>query len=428
MPRRDIAELHEALRHFERAIQLDPQYARAYVGAHDTIHLLGVYGGVTEADKQKQARYLQRAIELGPNLGEAHVSKAVSLENSGQIDAAIAEYRRGLALSPGYATGWQWLGEIVAFAYGDYDEAMPLMTKARELDPLSPVINGTYLFHLAQSGRVEEALAGMDASIAENPRVARSYDDRASVHQMRGDLVATLRDYKRQDEIDPKAFGFRSHRCMAIMDFGALDEAEACLEPLARQAPNASFVLATRARLAYLRGDWLNAERLLPYDTESGMQGYGAAIRIRRNDVPGALALYRSYMPKVLDGSRPPPPAQVYDAIHAGIALMRTGDDARGRALIKAALDAIANRPYAASVAARSWLEVLAHEARGDRKAALDALQRGVDAGYVQQIADLDADPLLADLHKDPRYARILAPARAVAAAKVDQAREAGLL
>jgi len=55
-------------------------------------------------------------------------------------------------------------------------------------------------------------------------------------------------------------------------------------------------------------------------------------------------------------------------------------------------------------------------------------MQQTVDAGYFQLIADLDSDPLLSDLHKDPRYNRILAPARAKAAAQIEAARKAGLL
>jgi len=428
MPRRDVAEMHAALKHFERAIQIDPQYARAYVGAHDTIHLINLYGGIGEAEKDKGKRYLAHALELAPNLGEAHISRAVSLETAGQADAAILEYRRGLQLAPGYATGWQWMGELVGFAYGDFTNAMPLMAKARELDPLSPVINGTYLFQLAQSGKVEEALAGMDAAIAENPRIARGYDDRAAVQQMRGDLVATLRDYRKHAELDPKAFGFHSHRCMTLMDFGAIEEAEACLRPLIAQAPGATFVLASQARLAYLRGDLATAEKLMPGDVESGMGGYRAGIRLRRNDPATALALFRTMMPKVVDGTRAPRPGEAWDAIDAGTALLRTGQEARGRALIRSGIASIADRPYAAAVAPRGWLEVQGYEVMGDRTSALAALKRGVDAGYAQGLSGLDADPLLADLRRDPRYERTLAPARAMAAAQIDAAREAGLL
>ena len=427
MPKRDVTEMREALRHFERAIQLDPKYAHAYVGAHDTIHLLDLYGGIDAASKQESKHYLARALALAPNLGEAHVSNGLYLQNNNQLDAAIAEYRRGLAMSPGYATGWQWLGELHSYN-GDFEKALPLQAKARELDPLSPVINGSYLVTLAFSGRMDEALAGMDAAIAEQPDVARNYDDRAYMHQIRGDLVASLRDLRRLGELDPDAYAFRTNRCMTLMDFGALDDAEQCLQPLVARAPDAPLVRGARSRLARLHGDWATAERLVPEGGTYGTQGYLAAIRLRRNDAAGALELYRALIPGILDESRKPYPGEAFDALYAGIALVRTGEEARGRRLMQAALDAVDDRPSAEAVAARSWLQVSAHEALGDRKAALAALQRNVDGGYAQQIAGLDADPLLDDLHKDPAYSRILAPARAMAKAQVEAAREAGLL
>jgi hypothetical protein len=68
------------------------------------------------------------------------------------------------------------------------------------------------------------------------------------------------------------------------------------------------------------------------------------------------------------------------------------------------------------------------NEYLGDREAALRALQQGVDAGYFQGLADLDADPLLASLRKDPRYGRTLAPARTKAMQQVRAAHAAGLL
>jgi TolB-like protein len=172
LPRRDVAEMREALGHFERAIQLDPTYARAYVGAFDTVHLLGLYGSVSPEYRQRSTGWLERALVLAPQLGEAHISRAVFLENHGDANGAEAEYRRGIALAPGYATGHQWFGELLAGAFGRFDEALPEMERARQLDPLSPVVRGTYIFNLGQSGRFDEALALVNKLIADEPAVA----------------------------------------------------------------------------------------------------------------------------------------------------------------------------------------------------------------------------------------------------------------
>jgi TolB-like protein len=110
MPKRDVGDMRRALAHFERAIRIDPGYARAYVGAHDALHLIDNYGHISQDERRKEQAYLQRALQLAPDMGEVQVARGVSLEMANQPEAAEAAYRRGVALAPGYATGWQWLG------------------------------------------------------------------------------------------------------------------------------------------------------------------------------------------------------------------------------------------------------------------------------------------------------------------------------
>jgi tetratricopeptide (TPR) repeat protein len=429
LPRRDVAEMREALGHFERAIRIDPTYARAYVGAHDAVHLIDLYGNGTPAERARARGYLQRALALAPNLGEAHVARGVELENAGDLPGAEAAYRRGIALAPGYATGYQWLAELLAAGFGRFDEALPLFAKARELDPLSPVIRGTQIFALGQSGRVDEALTLANQLVADAPSTARSYDERSLLHQLKGDLVSALRDLRRQDELDPKAYGFRSHRCHTLMDFGALEAAETCLRPLAAQARDSKWVLGGQARLAALQGDFASARALLSNASRMQLEGFRASFLLRDRHEAEALAIYRKVLPGPF--ATPPQaayPSQAVDLLEAGIAMTRTGQAARGRAMVEEAIALVADRPYGAEIAGRNWLAVIGHAGLGDRDAAFAALRQGIDAGYIQELTDLDADPLLADLRTDPRYEALMAPARAKAAAQVEAARAAGVL
>jgi TolB-like protein/Flp pilus assembly protein TadD len=429
LPRRDVAQMREALKHFERAIQLDPTYARAYVGAHDTIHLLDNYGTVSPEERSRGPVYLERALALAPQLGEAHVARGAMLEKTGDLRAAEAEYRRGVALAPGYATGHQWLAELLGSGFGRFDESLPVAERARKLDPLSPVIRGVELFLLGQSGRVDEALAQTNRLIADQPNVARTYDDRAVLHGMQGHLVPALRDVRRTAEIDPKAYGFQVHRCFVLLDFGAVDEADDCVSSVAAKAPDAPSVLTARAVVALQRKDPDAALAYLARIGDSYADDFRSAILLRVGRGAEALAIKRKLVPHLVEG--PPEhlyPGEAREAMETGIALMQTGEDAKGRALIRAAIAAVADRPYAAIVAGRGWMESVAYMQLGENDAALASIQRAVDAGHFLGVRALDIDPLLADLRKDPRFAAIIAPARAKAAAQVDEARRAGLL
>jgi TolB-like protein len=428
LPDRKVSEMRRAAQHFERAIALDPNYAHAYVAANNTYGLLETYATISDEERSRSERYLDRALALAPKLGEAHIARAAKLEYAGDYAAAESEFRRGVQLAPGYATGYQWYGELMAWQYGRFDEALPLLRKAVELDPLSPVIRDVHIFVLGQSGRVDEALALSNRLIVERPDIGRNYDTRSTLHQLRGDMVATLRDQRTLASLDPEAFGFLSHRCHALIDLSALAEAKACVAPLAQRAPASFEVMGAQVRLAMAVGDTAGALALLE-QAVPGTERTRARILVAAGQTAEALAIYRRITPEWFNRSTPQVnPAQARDAIQAGSALLKTGDTPRGRALLEAAIAAIAPRPRAAIVADRGWLDVQAYAELGDMDRAFAALQEGVDSGFFLIIAELDGFPQLAELRADPRYMKILAPARARAAAQMEAARVAGVL
>ena len=427
LPGRKVPEMRVAAQHFERAIELDPDYARAYVAAHDAYYLLNQYATITTEERSRSAHYLDRALLLAPQLGEAHIARAAELQDVNRLSQAEPEYKRGLQLAPGYATGYQWYGEFFA-GLGRFDEALPLLHKAVELDPLSPVIRDVYVFQLAQSGRLDEALALSNRMIADHPDVARQYGTRSQLQEQRGDLVAALRDFQMQDALDPAAVGNNAGRCHLLIEMGAVVEAKACVATFSQRGSAPDVLLEAKARLAMIGGDAATALTLVA-QTHPADERFRATILLATGRPAQALPIYRKGVPELF--VQPTPtiyPGQAHDAIQAGIALIKTGARPQGQALIQAAIAAIAHRPYAELIAGRGWLEVYAYSQLGHKDRAFAALQDGVNNGYFLDIAELDADPLLADLRADPRYAKILAPARARAAAQVEAAHKAGLL
>ncbi len=134
-------DILKAKEYFEQAIEVDPLYARAYVGLADSYSLLHQYTDLPSNETYPKGRAAAiKALEIDPGAGEAHISLAYGLfEYYWEYEAAEREYRRGLELSPNYATGHQWYGEYLAYV-GRLEEALAELQKARELDPLSFVI------------------------------------------------------------------------------------------------------------------------------------------------------------------------------------------------------------------------------------------------------------------------------------------------
>ena len=141
---RTTAGMLRAEKAFRSAIEADSGYARAWSGLADTYSLLtpaeyGLPGFSYDSIVTLAERAARRAIQLAPTLGDAHVSLAQVEEMRGRWDTALQAYEKGVALSPGYATGRQWYSYHLA-TRNRTDDAIREMEIARRLDPLSHVI------------------------------------------------------------------------------------------------------------------------------------------------------------------------------------------------------------------------------------------------------------------------------------------------
>ena len=142
--KRTGADLEKALEYFTQATERDPNYAQAYSGLADTYALLGdwQYGVLAPKDALPRAKAAAiKALQLDNTLGEAHTSLAFCLEGfDWDLQSADQEFRRGIALNPGYATAHHWYAWHLSLL-GRNDESIAEMRKAQNLDPLSLIIN-----------------------------------------------------------------------------------------------------------------------------------------------------------------------------------------------------------------------------------------------------------------------------------------------
>src|SRR5213079_809610 len=123
-----------SIRYYEQALKLDPYYALAYCGLADTYAYMG---GVVMPSKEavvKEKEFAQKALELDPELPEAHLSLACALGGAFDMRNAQIEFDRAIELNPNLA----WAYEIYAWFLGGLsrlDEAIAKDKKAIELDP-----------------------------------------------------------------------------------------------------------------------------------------------------------------------------------------------------------------------------------------------------------------------------------------------------
>src|ERR1043166_1091533 len=142
--KRTADDLEKAMEYFSQAIARDPNYAQAFSGLADTYALLGdwEYGALAPTEALPRAKAAAvKALQLDETLAEAHTSLAFGLDVfDWDWKSADAEYRRALELNPGYATAHHWYAWHLSL-FAKNDEAIAEMKKAKNVDPLSLIIN-----------------------------------------------------------------------------------------------------------------------------------------------------------------------------------------------------------------------------------------------------------------------------------------------
>ncbi len=429
MPGRKVDDMRAAAAHFERAIALDGNYARAYVAAADAYELLEEYaGGIAPAEKAHVGEYTERALVLAPDLGEAHASRGTQLYNAHDIDGAEREFHRATELAPSYASAFQWYGELLCYVLHDFAASERMLRHAVMLDPLSPIVQDQLVYPLIAANHLDAAKAELDKLMHEHPDFAQGYYTQARFAVAQGDLVAALQAFAAHAARDPAALSKIGDRCFLLERFSAVEPARACLRDLLKHSPDSVGIATELAQLQLLGSD---AATMLG-QVRSGMhvdKGFEAFLLVRVGRVDEALAILRVVWPQQFASPAPKPyPDAIPKSLVAGDALLRSRATAQGRALLLGITSELAEHPINATAANFAWWDVMAFEFLGDRDQAIAALERGVAAGVILDLWVFDGDPLLAGLRADPRFAKILAPARARAAEQVAAAQAAGLL
>jgi eukaryotic-like serine/threonine-protein kinase len=140
--RRTREDLLEAVRYCEKAIEEDRNYALAYGGLADAYTNLGSRGYVAPQEGRRKAEEAaHKALALDENLAEAHATlgQAYTLFSPSNFSLGDRELRRAIELSPSLAVAYHYLG-VSLVRQGRLDEGSAELLKARELDPLSPII------------------------------------------------------------------------------------------------------------------------------------------------------------------------------------------------------------------------------------------------------------------------------------------------
>jgi serine/threonine protein kinase/Tfp pilus assembly protein PilF len=151
--------LTKALDYFEKALEIDQNYALAYTGVADCHIMLPWYGRFSPKEEFPKARTAAlNALKIDNLLAEAHTSlAAIKHWYDWDWPDAEREYKRAIELNPRYETAHQWYGSFLGDV-GRYEEAIAELKRAVELDPLSLIINTNLADYLYVARRYDDAI------------------------------------------------------------------------------------------------------------------------------------------------------------------------------------------------------------------------------------------------------------------------------
>jgi tetratricopeptide (TPR) repeat protein/TolB-like protein len=189
--------LRKAVHCFESAIHQDPQFALPYSGLADSLTLLSFYEIVSPSEAMPSARRVAlKAIELDPNLAEAHASLAdVLLHFDRDWQAADHEYRRSIQCNPDYALGYHWYANLLA-ARGQHEAAHIAIMHALEIDPVSIItlVWAGVTSHLAH--QFDQAIKHYQSALELDPHFSWAHMYLAQALEQKGKLKEAIVEFE----------------------------------------------------------------------------------------------------------------------------------------------------------------------------------------------------------------------------------------
>jgi adenylate cyclase len=236
LPRMMQPALEKSAEMFERAIELDGRYGPAFAGLATVHATLYEWFGARDEDLRKAEQSSRRALELAPDLAEAHVARGCAHALSSRYDEAAAEFEAAIRLNSNLFDAYYYYARA-SFASGAIERSADLFRKAadaRQEDFQSP-------FLLAQSlqmlGRAEEARSANVDGIERVERVLRlnPVDGRAlslgSIHLYEnGDTARGMEWLRRSLELYPEDLSTLLNAACLYARVGDKDEALGYLE------------------------------------------------------------------------------------------------------------------------------------------------------------------------------------------------------
>ena len=232
--RGNVEDYRKAFTYFDRAIELDPNYALAYAERAEAWTLIGDLTGERATAYPKARSDAEKAVAIAPALAEAHAALGwVRAFVEWKFAEGLSELQRAKELSPANPIVSDLLARVIVYT-GRMEEAERQAREAVELDPLSAAAQFTLGRVLFYAGKLDEAEAAGRKMAELQPSAASSHRWQLLIAVQRGDGETALREAQLEPDDGFRAFGLALARYI-LGDKKAADAALADLVARGRE-------------------------------------------------------------------------------------------------------------------------------------------------------------------------------------------------
>jgi TolB-like protein/DNA-binding winged helix-turn-helix (wHTH) protein/Flp pilus assembly protein TadD len=220
--------LKKAIDYFNNAIEKDPKFARAYSGLADSYALSGdwEYGILSPQDAFPKAKAAAtKALALDDNLAEAHTSLAFILDlYEWGWESAEKEYKRAIALYPGYATAHHWYAWHLIVT-GRSSEGIAQLRTAESLDPLSLIISADLADALCIAHLYDDSVQQSRRTLEMDPSFAIAHYELGQAFEQKNMHNEAIEEFKRAIQLSGDNEIFNANLAYAYAVSGQREEA-----------------------------------------------------------------------------------------------------------------------------------------------------------------------------------------------------------
>ena len=228
--------LEYARQMFNKAIEIDGDYARAYAGVADSCSMLYTYFDARDFNLRQADIASDKALELEPELAEAHVARGLAVSLSKRFDEAEKEFEIAMKLDPKLFEAPYWYGRALLSA-GRSEEAVRMFERASVLRP-EEFQAATFLaqaydilgMNAERETALRRAMKLMEERLELNPDDARACNLLSAQYAKLGDSERAVQFAERSLEIDPDDPVLLYNVSCTYAVMGMSDEALNCLE------------------------------------------------------------------------------------------------------------------------------------------------------------------------------------------------------